>query len=353
MKRKISAEIIADSKNKQGNRVTTFVLTFPRYILAELNTHRLFSKNSASSRAIPFKKMLKSVMEDPFTPIAWQREHKGMQGTEYLDETESKYAKMAWLEGRDRAISSAQHLSNCDVTKQLTNRQLEAYLWHKVILTSTEFENFFVQRCPQYTFIDEELGLNETYRSKLDAIEGGVQPETGDSYLDWAKLNKGQGEIHIMELAECMWDAMNESEPKLLEAGEWHIPFGDRIDEDKVVQACIDAGPKSCGYISQSSIENAITIRRAKVKIATARVARVSYDNFDGKEDYEADIKLYDRLSSMKHFSPFEHVCRAMNELEYGGHIKSFVNKNGIPTIESGWCRNFRGFIQLRNEVGG
>ena len=82
--KKIEAKIIADSINQQGDRITTYLLTFPRFILAELNTHRMFSRNSASSRAIPFEKMVKMVQEDPFIPIAWQKDHKGMQGTEYF-----------------------------------------------------------------------------------------------------------------------------------------------------------------------------------------------------------------------------------------------------------------------------
>ena len=72
--KKISAQIIADSVNTQGDRITTYILTFPRFILAELNTHRMFSRNSASSRAIPFEKMVKMVEEDTFIPIAWQKE---------------------------------------------------------------------------------------------------------------------------------------------------------------------------------------------------------------------------------------------------------------------------------------
>ena len=76
-------EIIADSLSPQGNRLTTFKLTYPRIIHSELMTHRVFSRNSASSRAIPFEKMVKMVEEDPFIPIAWQKDHKGMQGSEY------------------------------------------------------------------------------------------------------------------------------------------------------------------------------------------------------------------------------------------------------------------------------
>ncbi len=74
----INAKIIADSKNEFGNRITTMVITFPRYILAEFNTHRVLSKNSASSRAIPFKKMVKAVEDHPFIPMAWQKDHPGM-----------------------------------------------------------------------------------------------------------------------------------------------------------------------------------------------------------------------------------------------------------------------------------
>ena len=80
---KIEAKIVADSVNKQGNRITTFLLTYPRFIHSELMTHRMFSRNSASSRAIPFEKMVKMVEEDPFIPIAWQKHHSGMQGSEY------------------------------------------------------------------------------------------------------------------------------------------------------------------------------------------------------------------------------------------------------------------------------
>ena len=72
--KKISAEIVADSVNEHGNRITTMLLTYPRFIHGEVLTHRMFSRNSASSRAIPFEKMYKMVAEDPFIPIAWQKE---------------------------------------------------------------------------------------------------------------------------------------------------------------------------------------------------------------------------------------------------------------------------------------
>ena len=113
-------------------------------------THRVFSRNSASSRAIPFKTMLKMVEEDPFIPIAWQKDHKGMQGTEYLD-NKLPSATAEWLRARNQAIRFAKELNNShDVTKQLCNRLLEPFMWHTVLLTATEFENFFELRMPCY-----------------------------------------------------------------------------------------------------------------------------------------------------------------------------------------------------------
>ncbi len=80
---KISATIVADSINSQGDRLTSLLITFPRILLSEVNTHRMLSKNTSSSRAIPFNKMVEAVQNDPFIPIAWQKDHKGMQGTKY------------------------------------------------------------------------------------------------------------------------------------------------------------------------------------------------------------------------------------------------------------------------------
>ena len=108
MDKTIKAGIIADSINQQGNRVTTYILTYPRIIHAELLTHRLFSRNAASSRAIPAKKMIKMIEEDPFIPIAWQKAHKGMQGTEYITDPELiKIERDEWLKDVNYELESA------------------------------------------------------------------------------------------------------------------------------------------------------------------------------------------------------------------------------------------------------
>lgn len=344
---KISATIVADSINQQGDRITTMLVTFPRFILAELNTHRMLSKNSASSRAIPFKKMIESVQNNPFIPIAWQKEHSGMQGTEYFNQAISNDIQDQWLEAKNTAVNKAKLLSQYGVTKQICNRLLEPFMWHTVLITATEWENFFALRCPQYEF------NHKTFKSKKDALVE-INKILGESdfndvndYLQWTTLNKGMAEIHMMLLAEAMWDAMNESIPKQLKAGEWHCPFGDKINiTDRF------AWDNSEGELIE-----------AKVKISTAMAARTSYTVVgDEKEfSYDKQISLHDRMANQVpfHASPFEHCARAMSDEEYGSHVKGWyeqpkysmghlVEQGSIETNAEGWCRNYKGFIQYR-----
>lgn len=291
-KKKISARIIADSQNEYGNRLTTFVLTFPRIVLAEFNTHRVISRNSASSRAIPFEKMVKMVEEDPFIPIKWMKDHKGMQGTEYFKEGAA--LKSMWLKARDEATRHAEFLNIKGLTKQLCNRLLEPFMWHTVIATASEWQNFFALRAHD------------------------------------------QAEIHIQELAYKMLDEYNANTPKILKAGEWHIPFGDKVDGGRLYKLQLEQAQAKGPGKADSDEE-------LKVKISTARCARVSYLNFEGKDDYEADIKLHDMLLKSGHMSPFEHCAKAMSRREY------------YDTAElcekPGWSGNFEGFIQYRKMI--
>lgn len=288
----ISARIVADSISGQGKRITTFVLTFPRMVLAEFNTHRALSRNSASSRAIPFKKMVELVENDPFIPVKWMKDHKGMQGTDYLDDL---LLGDIWLEARDEAVKKAKALSERDVTKQLCNRLLEPFMWHTVICTGTEWENFFALR---------------------------AHPDA---------------EIHIQELAQKMLDAYNESIPKKLRGGEWHIPFGDNFEPERLMEYAFTFLSAANGWEKPPTAKDMkdYILGPCYRKIATARCARVSYLNYEGKDDYEADIRLHDQLVKSGHMSPFEHC--AMNredEVIYGNftgwkqYRKSFKGEN-------------------------
>lgn len=384
----ISAKVIADSilkpdyDNSPVSRITTMIVTFPRFILAEFNTHRMFSRNSASSRAIPFEKMLEVVQNNPFIPITWQKDHKGMQGTEYFTDHTIDENEYIWLVARDEAVFNAKCLHDQGVTKQLCNRLLEPFMWHTVICTFTEIENFFTLRCPQYVFGDKIFKSRKDYIKEVQSVDVSIKLSLWND-TDWLLINKGQSEIHMMALAEAMWDAYNESTPKELKAGEWHIPFGDDINKSLIFdiykdgELTIHTKPLAGFSGTHDAVEK--WYQEQCVKIATARCARVSY-TVVGEENkshnYENDIKLHDRLVSAGHWSPFEHCAKAMTNEEYYSFVKGKIpvqiDKYGITNLEMmpfssgdpivgfkglnptngekyGWCNNFRGFIQYRH----
>ncbi|HMI94653.1 MAG TPA: FAD-dependent thymidylate synthase, partial [Polyangiales bacterium] len=122
-------------------------VTFPRIVLAEVNTHRALSRNSASSRAIPVERMLRRVEDDPFIPIHWGKNQKGMQADEFLDATDQIAAEEEWLRARDAAVESVRELLALGLHKQIANRLLEPWLWHTAIISATDWSNFFALRC--------------------------------------------------------------------------------------------------------------------------------------------------------------------------------------------------------------
>jgi thymidylate synthase ThyX len=143
----IKATIVEDSVSKLGHRLTTIQLQFHRFILSEFNTHRMFSRNASSSRAIPVAKMIAQVVNDPAIPVSWGKNQKGMQANEELSDEQKTEALRLWLEARDNAVKSASLLGDVGLHKQITNRLLEPWMWTHVVLTSTEWDNFFAQRC--------------------------------------------------------------------------------------------------------------------------------------------------------------------------------------------------------------
>jgi len=351
-----NAEILADSINPQGDRITTMKVTFPRIIHSEIMTHRMFSRNSASSRAIPFKKMVKMVEENPFIPLAFQKNHKGMQGTEYLENTYPLVE--GWLKARDTAIQIAQGLANKGVTKQLCNRLLEPFMGHTVIVTATEWENFFELRCPQYAISHLIDGDNRLFKSKKDLLkELDYEPIFPCTNLDWLSISKSQADIHIQAIVELMWDEFNSSTPKQLQVGEYHIPFGDNLEVPKLIDIAHKIITKNKPEYAPNVQEIQKEVTNISLKIAVARTARISYTTLgdDPKIDYEADIRLHDRLAEMKHWSPFEHAARAMSDFEYENYYISKeipqYKDGGEPHIEKGWCRNFRGWISYRSII--
>jgi thymidylate synthase ThyX len=178
-----SARVLLDSVAPAGVRLTTLEVTFPRFVLSEFNTHRTFSRNSASSRAVPTQKLLERVQTDPVLPLEWGRNKAGMSASEVLSPEEEAAAKRIWLSARDAAVEHARQLMELKVHKQELNRVLEPFLWHTVIVTATEWQNFFELRC-----------------------SAAAQPE-------------------IRAAASAMRAAMAASTPVAVSEGEWHLPL--------------------------------------------------------------------------------------------------------------------------------
>lgn len=177
------AKVIEDSTHNGRGRLTTLQLRYPRFIHSEFMTHRVFSRNASSSRAIPVATILTGIEEDPVTPLDFGRNGKGMQAHGSLPMDVQEKAREIWLEGMRYAVETARKLAELGVHKQHANRVTEPYAWINVVVTSTKFENF-------YNLRDNNM----------------AQPE-------------------IEKLARDMRKAVAASRPRNLELEEWHLPY--------------------------------------------------------------------------------------------------------------------------------
>ena len=379
MTNKIKAEIVTHSKRRStGEEIITYKLTFPRIILSEVNTYKMMEKNTSSSRAIPFEKMVEVVEKEPFIPLYWMLEHKGMQGTKYLtDPKHIEEKNKNWLEARDKAVDCARilkqdiiektntegldyyHIPNTSLSKNYSNRLLEPFMWTTQLITGTResFEHLFEQRCPIYEL--EVCPDSVVYaRSKKEFIEHYDCFEDKDD-LWWLQHNKGQAEIHFMDLAEKMYDALNESIPDELFENEWHIPFKEEI------------------LFKDSNISF-----KDLIKISVCLTAKVSYTKIGDENSItiEKAREMYERLKNSQHWSCFGHIGRCMTDEEYENWLKGKVKGYYSTNIEKqktvdidgklflhgvnrdlvkpyfdlkdkGWNKHLKGFISLRQYV--
>ena len=261
----IEAKIIEDSISESGKRITTMQVKFHRFILPEFNTHRVFSRNFSSSRAIPTSKLIEQVQNDPAIPVHWGRNQPGMQAESELEGDVLGNAKFTWKRAADQAAIMAMTMSSLGAHKQIVNRIIEPYLWANGIVTSTEWSNWF------------EL------RAHPDA----------------------QPEIH--ELALRMQDAMSASTPRILKEGEWHLPYISQEEREDLF------------YQSESNISSSML-----AKISAARCCRVSYLKHDGnKPNRDEDLALFTRLAGATpiHASPLEHQATPSNDKQLWGNF--------------------------------
>lgn len=284
----IKATIIADSISAHTNqRITTFELEYPRFIHSELMTHRQFSRNASSSRAIPIDKMIEQVQNNPAMPIHWGANQSGMQADKQIVETGR--AKQLWEIAKEDAIYHAKKLQELGLHKQIVNRVLEPFQMMKTLVTATNFNNFFNLRCHK------------------DA-----QPE-------------------IKQLADLMYQAMQESKPEVLQAGEWHTPYvqHERIRGDLI-------------YI----IDGKIASTNEAIKVSCSCSAQVSYRKND--TSIEKALAIYDKLvnSEPVHASAFEHCATPM---------KPYQTRDGITHVSScgthHYSGNFLEWVQYRQLI--
>jgi thymidylate synthase ThyX len=259
-----NCKILADSLNPKGIRLTTFEVTYQRFIHSELMTHRTFSRNAASSRAIPVTKILERVKLDPAMPVFWGKNQPGMQANEELEGEQLKEAQAAWLWTRDQALLGAQRMLNAGLHKQVTNRVLEPWVWITVLITATDLTNFF------------------NLRRHKDA-----QPE-------------------LKYIADLMYQAYTESKPVQLQAGEWHLPLSHDKEELKkeklsVLKVCTGRAAR-VSYLTHDGVRNPLADIELHDKLLEsghmspfehcARAMRSTkyYGNFKGFKQYRKFI---------------------------------------------------------------
>lgn len=312
----ITAKVIADSVSAvNGKRITTYELEFPRFILPEFNTHRMISKNSASSRAIPVKTMLETICNSPAMPSHWGKNESGMQANEEHDafvyyapeDCFTSSREGAWRVARDNACEAAKAFAKAGYHKQIVNRLTEPFQMIKVVATATEWDNFF-----------------------------------------WLRKHKdAQPEIRI--LAEKMWEARAASTPEVLQPGEWHTPY---------VAQCVNYNDKVEYYIGEPGQESfRMLTKEQALKVSASMCAQVSYRKAD--DTLEKALMIYDRLVESKpvHASPFEHCATPMLAKETG---RGALNTSIETTQEGVTCHhktlgfmsgNFAGWIQHRQLI--
>lgn len=299
----IEVKVLADSISEGGARLTTFELLYPRFIHSEFMTHRLASKNAASSRAIPSNKLLDIVENDPVLPVSIGKNQAGMQASQELDSSIADKFIEQWTTLAKLVANGVKGLQELGAHKQIVNRPLEAYLPIRVVTTGTDWENFFFLR------------------------------------------NHHMAQPEFQVLARLMKQAMDESVPVKLANGEWHLPYITTEDTE---------------FVSQN-YEDFIKAIQA---VSVARCARVSHalGGLSAKSIQEEVNKGFElmalRENEPSHLSPLEHIATPWNVsneiIDPIAQIEALAYWLSTPnSICPTWAdvKNFRGWRQLRSFI--
>jgi thymidylate synthase ThyX len=319
----ISARVLTDSIGERSPRLTTFLTRYPKFVHAEHCRHRTHSFCVSSSRAIPLSKTLEEVRSDELraAPVFWGAEQKGMSpGEELADyppnlKSSGSYvspkieAQIAWTRAAMNAAHEAEQLQKLGVHKSICNRILDPFLHVNVLDTSCE------------------PGLLNWFGLRLDK----------------------SADPTIRALAEAMWAAWNESTPKKLEPGEWHLPFIDGQTLQKITEFETNQLAVNLDILDRS-------VNGLAIRVSVARCARLSYTSFEtGKRStIEEDLALYDRLITARpiHASPAEHQATPdvrINQDVLSENFRDDADKWKQPKLHG----NLPGWRQFRKTLPG
>ena len=291
----MKVQIIEDSVSRYGDRLTTIQVEYPRFILPEMNTHRMFSRSYSSSRAIPVSKLIDEVRTSPAMPIYWGKNQPGMQASTELTEDVIEACKQEWIEAAINAADSTEYLLQSGLHKQTANRVLEPFLNVRGVITATEWENFF------------NLRIHPT-----------AQPE-------------------ICHLATLIKEAMDNSSPKLLVEHQHHLPYvsaKERQDLSIVIQNKISAA--RCARASYNKHNGDSPNVEEDLELFN-QLAKRPYTDKRG-QSYDFNDPL--------HLSPLEH--QATPSINGVG----IYSQNGQTHMDRGgrlWSGNLKGWVQFRH----
>lgn len=289
----ISAKVLLRSKHMNGGPdITTLELKYPRFIHSEFMTHRMFSRNSSSSRAIPVDKMIDNVLMDPVFPIHWGKNQKGMQATEELNENSKNVATNLWANALLQTLGVARQLGQLGVHKQVVNRLIEPFAHMTVIVTATEWDNFLALRNHE-----------------------AAQPE-------------------IRELASQIEKLLLDNSNRAGLDGKLHAPYSSDVAvEDEYQERVNFFGILIPKYIL----------------VSVGRCCRVSYLTHEGKRDPKDDMRLAVNLLENGHMSPFEHVAFCSHNVSgMFDNFKGWLSlRRLIPHYD-----NFKGYPEVIKKEG-
>lgn len=295
----ISAKVIADSINPRGTRIITFELVYPRIIHGEFMTHRRFSRNAASSRAIPVSTMLDLIEKDPAMPVHWGKNQPGMQAKEELDAVNKAAIQALWLEACKQAVSIARVMNDIGGHKQVVNRITEPFQHMRTVMTTTDTANWY-----------------------------------------WLRDHE-DADPTIHALATAMRAAQDASVPTRLKHGEWHMPY---VTQDFYLNKQSFTTTKYSEEYSDE-YESDITVQEA-LMISASCCAQASFRKAD--TSLEKAETVFKRLidSEPVHASPVEHQAMCFDDTYYWPEGVTHRDKEGVY-----WSGNFKDWIQYRQLI--